>query len=165
MEQLQELVAEGKVKYLGISEASADEIRRAHAVHPITASELKPVQLTQWLGAAFSFQGFSAEFLILPSAATLADTCRPQFRRTQRVRPRAKSCYSWTSQPCCTRHLPLAALHSVDHDGTVPALLRPAGAIQEEVIPTLRELGIGIVAYSPLGRGFLTGQITSPDFS
>jgi aryl-alcohol dehydrogenase-like predicted oxidoreductase len=35
--------------------------------------------------------------------------------------------------------------------------------IEAEVLPTCRELGIGIVAYSPLGRGFLTGQITSPD--
>lgn len=34
-------------------------------------------------------------------------------------------------------------------------------AVQEEIIPTLRELGIGIVAYSPLGRGFLTGTVTS----
>ena len=33
---------------------------------------------------------------------------------------------------------------------------------QDEIIPTLRELGIGIVAYSPLGRGFLTGTIKSP---
>lgn len=35
------MVKEGKVKYLGISEASADEIRRAHAVHPITACQLE----------------------------------------------------------------------------------------------------------------------------
>jgi aryl-alcohol dehydrogenase-like predicted oxidoreductase len=35
--------------------------------------------------------------------------------------------------------------------------------VEEEILPTLRELGIGLVAYSPLGRGFLTGQITSPD--
>jgi aryl-alcohol dehydrogenase-like predicted oxidoreductase len=34
---------------------------------------------------------------------------------------------------------------------------------EEEVLPALRELGIGFVAYSPLGRGFLTGQIKSPD--
>jgi aryl-alcohol dehydrogenase-like predicted oxidoreductase len=33
--------------------------------------------------------------------------------------------------------------------------------MQKEIIPTLRELGIGIVAYSPLGRGFLTGAVTS----
>lgn len=38
---MQELVREGKVKYLGISEASAEEIRRAHAVHPITACQLE----------------------------------------------------------------------------------------------------------------------------
>lgn len=35
--------------------------------------------------------------------------------------------------------------------------------LQEEIIPLLRELGIGIVAYSPLGRGFLTGAIKSVD--
>jgi aryl-alcohol dehydrogenase-like predicted oxidoreductase len=35
--------------------------------------------------------------------------------------------------------------------------------VEDEILPTLRELGIGLVAYSPLGRGFLTGQITSPD--
>ena len=35
--------------------------------------------------------------------------------------------------------------------------------IEEEILPTIRELGIGLVAYSPLGRGFLTGQITSPE--
>lgn len=45
------------------------------------------------------------------------------------------------------------------------ALLRRTNAVQEEIIPTLRELGIGIVAYSPLGRGFLTGQIKTPDFA
>ena len=38
---MQELVKEGKVKYLGISEASAEEIRKAHAVHPITACQLE----------------------------------------------------------------------------------------------------------------------------
>jgi aryl-alcohol dehydrogenase-like predicted oxidoreductase len=35
--------------------------------------------------------------------------------------------------------------------------------VEDEILPTLRELGIGFVAYSPLGRGFLTGQIQSPD--
>ncbi|MGZ6329137.1 MAG: aldo/keto reductase, partial [Candidatus Limnocylindrales bacterium] len=35
--------------------------------------------------------------------------------------------------------------------------------VEDEVLPAIRELGIGLVAYSPLGRGFLTGQITSPD--
>ncbi|KAK9917631.1 hypothetical protein WJX75_006638 [Coccomyxa subellipsoidea] len=78
---LKELVEEGKVKYLGISEASADEIRRAHKIHPISACQL------EWS--------------------------------------------LWTRD------------------------------VEEEIIPLLRELGIGIVAYSPLGRGFLTGTITS----
>jgi len=78
-----ELVAEGKVRYLGLSEASPDTLRRAAAVHPIAALQ------SEW------------------------------------------------------------SLWSRD--------------IEDEVVPTARSLGIGVVAYSPLGRGFLTGQITSPD--
>jgi aryl-alcohol dehydrogenase-like predicted oxidoreductase len=78
-----ELVAEGKVRYLGLSEASAETIRRAHAVHPITAVQ--------------------SEYSL------------------------------WTRDP------------------------------EDGVLDTLRELGIGLVAYSPLGRGFLTGQIRSMD--
>ncbi len=78
-----ELVAAGKVRFLGLSEAGAATIRRAHAVHPISA---------------------------LQSEYSL-----------------------WTRDP------------------------------EAEVLPTLRELGIGLVAYSPLGRGFLTGRITSLD--
>jgi aryl-alcohol dehydrogenase-like predicted oxidoreductase len=79
-----ELVAAGKVKHLGLSEASAETIRRAHAVHPITA---------------------------LQSEYSL-----------------------WTRDP--------------EETGT---------------LATCRELGIGFVAYSPLGRGFLAGRFTSPD--
>ncbi|MDQ3065865.1 MAG: aldo/keto reductase [Actinomycetota bacterium] len=78
-----ELVTEGKVRYLGLSEASAATIRRAHAVHPISA---------------------------LQSEYSL-----------------------WTRDP------------------------------EPEILPTLRELGIGFVPYSPLGRGFLSGKITSVD--
>ena len=78
-----ELVQAGKVRYLGLSEAAPETIRRAHAVHPITALQTE---------------------------------------------------YSlWSREP------------------------------EEELLPLLRELGIGFVAYSPLGRGFLTGAITSPD--
>jgi aryl-alcohol dehydrogenase-like predicted oxidoreductase len=78
-----ELVQHGKVRHLGLSEASPETIRRAHAVHPITALQTE---------------------------------------------------YSlWTRDP------------------------------EAEVLPTVRELGIGFVAYSPLGRGFLSGRITSPD--
>ncbi len=73
-----ELVQEGKVRYIGLSEASAATIRRAHAVHPITA---------------------------LQSEYSL-----------------------WTRDP------------------------------EDEILDTLAELGIGFVAYSPLGRGFLTGR-------
>jgi aryl-alcohol dehydrogenase-like predicted oxidoreductase len=78
-----ELVHAGKVRYLGLSEASAATIRRAHDTHPITAVQ--------------------SEYSL------------------------------WTRDP------------------------------EDEVLPTLRELGIGLVAYSPLGRGFLTGQIRSLD--
>jgi len=73
-----ELVAEGKVRHLGVSEFDSNQLRRAHAVHPITA---------------------------LQSEYSL-----------------------WTRDV-------------------------------EEAVPTLRELGIGLVAYSPLGRGFLTGAV------
>jgi len=79
-----ELVAAGKVRHLGLSEASAETIRRAHAVHPITA---------------------------LQSEYSL-----------------------WT--------------RDTERNG---------------VLETCRELGIGFVAYSPLGRGFLAGRFSSPD--
>ena len=78
-----ELVLEGKVRHLGLSEASAKTIRRAHATHPISAVQ--------------------SEYSL------------------------------WTRDP------------------------------EDEVLTTLRELSIGLVAYSPLGRGFLTGQIRSLD--
>ena len=81
---LSELIAAGKVKHIGLSEAGAETIRRAHAVHPITA---------------------------LQSEYSL-----------------------WTRDP--------------DETGT---------------LATCRELGIGLVAYSPLGRGFLAGRFSSPD--
>jgi aryl-alcohol dehydrogenase-like predicted oxidoreductase len=78
-----ELVTAGKVKHLGLSEAGAETIRRAHAVHPITALQ------SEWS--------------------------------------------LWTRDP------------------------------EGEVLDTVRELGIGFVAYSPLGRGFLAGRFSSPD--
>ncbi|KAE8022928.1 hypothetical protein FH972_008689 [Carpinus fangiana] len=77
--ELKKLVEEGKIKYIGLSEASASTIRRAHAVHPITAVQL------EW------------------------------------------------------------SLWSRD--------------VEQEIIPTCRELGIGIVAYSPLGRGFFSSGV------
>ncbi|HTF59244.1 MAG TPA: aldo/keto reductase [Actinomycetes bacterium] len=78
-----ELVQAGKVRHLGISEAAPATVRRAHAVHPVSAGQ-----------------------------------------------------YEWS---LFTRDL------------------------EDEALPALRELGIGVVAYSPLGRGFLSGRITSPD--
>jgi len=78
-----ELVAAGKVRYLGLSEASVRSLKRAAAVHPITALQ------SEWS--------------------------------------------LWTRD------------------------------LEDEVLPVARRLGIGIVPFSPLGRGFLTGAITSPD--
>jgi aryl-alcohol dehydrogenase-like predicted oxidoreductase len=78
-----ELVKEGKVRHIGLSEAAPETLRRAHAVHPITALQTE---------------------------------------------------YSlWTRD------------------------------VEAEILPTCRELGIGFVAYSPLGRGFLSGRFKSPD--
>src|SRR5262249_38305534 len=78
-----ELVQEGKVRHLGLSEAAPETIRRAHAVHPIAAVQTE---------------------------------------------------YSlWSRDP------------------------------EAEILPTCRELGIGFVPYSPLGRGFLSGRFKSPD--
>jgi aryl-alcohol dehydrogenase-like predicted oxidoreductase len=78
-----ELVQQGKVRHIGLSEAAPETIRRAHAVHPITAVQTE---------------------------------------------------YSlWTRFP------------------------------ETDVIPTCRELGVGFVPYSPLGRGFLSGRFTSPE--
>jgi len=80
---LAELVQAGKVRHIGLSEASAETIRRAHAVHPLTAVQTE---------------------------------------------------YSlWTRD------------------------------LEAEILPTLEELGIGLVPYSPLGRGFLSGRFTSPE--
>ncbi|RLP83041.1 aldo/keto reductase [Mycetocola lacteus] len=80
---LSELVSEGKIRNIGLSEAGLDTIRRAHAIHPIAALQTE---------------------------------------------------YSlWTRD------------------------------VEEEVLPLMTELGIGFVAYSPLGRGFLTGQFRSRD--
>jgi aryl-alcohol dehydrogenase-like predicted oxidoreductase len=81
--ELKKLVEEGKVKYVGLSEASASEIRRAHAVHPITAVQI------EWS--------------------------------------------LWVRD------------------------------VENDIIPTCRELGIGILSYSPLGRGFFAGNIKPED--
>jgi aryl-alcohol dehydrogenase-like predicted oxidoreductase len=84
--EMARLKDEGKIRYLGLSEAAPQTIRRAHSTHPITAVQ---TELSLWSRDA-----------------------------------------------------------------------------EAEVIPTVRELGIGYVAYSPLGRGFLTGQFKSPgDFA
>lgn len=83
VEAMAELVKAGKVRYLGLSEADTEQIRRAHAVHPISALQ---TEYSLW-----------------------------------------------------TRH------------------------VEEDILATCRELGITFVAYSPLGRGFLSGKYQSPD--
>jgi aryl-alcohol dehydrogenase-like predicted oxidoreductase len=80
---LAELVTEGKILHIGLSEAAPERIRKAHAVHPITAVQTE---------------------------------------------------YSLWER-----------------------------GLEGEILPTLRELGIGLVSYSPLGRGFLSGRFRSPD--
>jgi aryl-alcohol dehydrogenase-like predicted oxidoreductase len=80
---MSELVKAGKVRFLGLSEAAPQTIRRAHKVHPITALQTE---------------------------------------------------YSLWSRD-----------------------------VEEEILPTVRELGIGFVAYSPLGRGFLSGRFKRPE--
>ncbi len=80
---MSDLVREGKVRYLGLSEAAPETIRRAQAIHPISALQ--------------------TEFSL------------------------------WSRDP------------------------------EQEILQTVRELGIGFVAYSPLGRGFLTGRFKTPD--
>ncbi len=83
VEAMARLVDQGKVRFIGLSEAAPETIRRGHAVHPITALQTE---------------------------------------------------YSlWSRDP------------------------------DEEILPVVRELGIGFVAYSPLGRGFLTGKIRTPE--
>ena len=83
MAALAELVKEGKIRHIGLSEAAPETIRRAHAVHPVAALQTE---------------------------------------------------YSlWSRDP------------------------------EQEILPTVRELGIGFVPYSPLGRGFLSGTIRSVD--
>jgi aryl-alcohol dehydrogenase-like predicted oxidoreductase len=83
VQAMAELVKEGKVRYLGMSEAAADTVRRAYKVHKITALQTE---------------------------------------------------YSlWSRDP------------------------------EDEILPTIRELGMGFVAYSPLGRGFLTGRFQKPE--
>jgi len=81
--EMAKLVEEGKIRHIGLSEASGGTIRRAHAVHPVAAVQ---TEYSLW-----------------------------------------------------TRH------------------------VEENILPTMRELGIGLVAYSPLGRGFLSGRFKSPE--
>lgn len=85
MGELKKLVEEGKVKYIGLSEASPDTIQRAHAIHPISAVQI------EWS--------------------------------------------LWTRD------------------------------VEEDIIPLCRKLGIGIVVYSPLGRGFFSGKATAESLS
>jgi len=100
-------VEEGKIKYIGLSEASASTIRRAHAVHPITAVQL------EW-----SLWSRDVEEDIIP-------TCRYFLKQST--------------------------------TGVVQLINRKLISELSPFCDYFREHGIGIVAYSPLGRGFLCG--------
>jgi aryl-alcohol dehydrogenase-like predicted oxidoreductase len=102
-----ELVDAGKVRHLGLSEAGAETIRRAHATHPITAVQ---TEYSLWT----------------------RDVEGQGEGERQRAGGRAPNSEGERQR---------------------------AGGRGSAVLPTLRELGIGLVAYSPLGRGFLTGAI------
>lgn len=71
--------------------------------------------------------------------------------------------YSKSAAGPCSLPWP-ALLHAAWPNYTLPLFtLACHRDVEQDIIPVLRELGIGIVAYSPLGRGFLTGTITSLD--
>lgn len=112
-----ELVKEGKVKYLGLSECSEATLRRAHAVHPIAAVQVE--YLTSSRGGRGGVENARSENF--------------EYRRILLL-----LLYG--------RYSPWAL--EIESNG---------------VLKACRELGISIVAYSPLGRGFLTGQYKSPD--
>lgn len=112
---MQAAVEAGKVKYVGLSEASADQIRHAHSIHPITAIEMEWSLFTRCSAAE-------------PSPAT---------RFCCLAVPAKRTCYAFFSPVC----LLLAADPLLCRDG------------ERELVPACRELGIGFLAYSPLGRG------------
>jgi len=104
--ELKKLVDEGKIKYIGLSEPSASTIRRAHAVHPISAVQI------EW-----SLWSRDVEEEVIP-------TCR--YSRTVKHKScTVKKLKIWNFELCTFRD-------------------------------NFREHGIGIVAYSPLGRGFFS---------
>lgn len=112
MGELKKLVEEGKIKYVGLSEASASTIRRAHAVHPITAVQL------EW-----SLWSRDVEQDVIP-------TCRLD-----------------------TIHNLLLLDFNIFYDINSKTCKIPNFLY---ILFSIRELGIGIVAYSPLGRGFFS---------
>ncbi len=133
----QELVKEGRVRFLGLSgEVTAEQIRRGHAVHPISAVQL------EW-----SLWERSAEVIPAPVFCLLIVLGGVPFLHSAAI------CHATCWRP--EGHVLVLSARGLRS----PALI----ALQAEVIPTCRELGIGIVCYSPLGRGFLTGELRSAD--
>uniref|UniRef100_M8BTP4 Auxin-induced protein n=1 Tax=Aegilops tauschii TaxID=37682 RepID=M8BTP4_AEGTA len=124
MGELKKLVEEGKVKYVGLSEASADTIRRAHAVHPITAVQM------EW-----SLWTRDIEEDIIPLCRKITPSGSIIKLGFAYVMTLSLSYYILHVGPNC-----------VIASGKV-ALLHPCW-----------ELGIGVVPYSPLGRGFFAGR-------
>ncbi len=145
-----ELVQEGKVRHLGLSEAGAETIRRAVAVHPISA-----------LQTEYSLWERSVEEEILPTIRELGI---------------GFVAYSPLGRGFLTGKIRHAGISEAAPDTIRRAnAVQPVAAVQTEyslwtrdpeddgVLATCAELGIGFVAYSPIGRGFLSGQIRSID--
>ncbi|KAK6117484.1 hypothetical protein DH2020_048762 [Rehmannia glutinosa] len=115
--ELKKLVEEGKIKYIGLSEASADTVRRAHAVHPITAYQME-----------YSLWSRDTEEEIIPVCSFLL----------------------WFMFMVYS----LFCLYCFDPIETLSILKGSFVPIEMDS----RELGIGIVAYSPIGRGLFGGK-------
>jgi len=153
---VQKLVEQGKVRYLGLSEATADEIRRAHAIHPISAVQL---EWSLWTRNAEVHPTHLYQTVYVVSGLV-----------RKALKPDCKMTCIWLlsllgaleaghrSHAACT-NTP-AASQALGSERS-PAVVKLVMIVQAEVIPTCRELGIAIVPYSPLGRGFLTGKIRS----
>jgi aryl-alcohol dehydrogenase-like predicted oxidoreductase len=142
-----ELVQQGKVRYLGMSEASPVTIRRAQAVHPITKK-----------GRGQEAAMLKA-FCLLPSKKTLVVGLKPTKKRCfSRCVARGKTASLFQSHTFKCGFLLPSALCLLPSEYSLWSR-EP----EDEILDTVRELSIGFVAYSPLGRGFLSGAIASPD--
>ena len=146
---VQEAVKAGKVKHLGVSEVSPADIRKVHQIHPVSLVELEwslVARDAEVRPEAFLVHGFVSD--VIRNVLSRADS-RPLYLH-QPVIQKLNGVRIMPASSCCTgsvHHL-LGILQA----GQVCGLW-----LQKELIPTCRELGIGMLAYSPMGRGILTG--------